>query len=415
VALQTTDKQVAEAKLRRIVNEREREREGLIAPKTLREAMRLPFSDHVKEFISELHTQKRAERYVANVETQLTTLTRECGWKTLQDVTAESFCAWRRKQKKTAKTLNEYLASARHFLGWLERAEKIERNRLKSVEKIENHTPTVQRRALSYEDAQRLLDVAGPRRTVYLIALTTGLRRSELRQLEWQDVRLDGASPVLALRAATTKNRRNQLQPLTKEAVEALREFRPAEASPRDKVFPASVPKMPRFRKDLEAAGIPYRDEIGRQVDLHALRKSFNTLVIASGASLRVAQELMRHSDPKLTAGTYTDAGHLPISEAVRALPSFGPTRRSDAPENALQSALSPVLEGPAESQGVPSAPNGDRPRKLINTGSRRDVTPPVPKSRDKQNGRGDRIRTCDLLVPNQALYQAKLRPATAG
>ena len=25
--------------------------------------------------------------------------------------------------------------------------------------------------------------------------------------------------------------------------------------------------------------------------------------------------------------------------------------------------------------------------------------------------GRGDRIRTCDLLVPNQALYQAKLRP----
>jgi hypothetical protein len=28
-----------------------------------------------------------------------------------------------------------------------------------------------------------------------------------------------------------------------------------------------------------------------------------------------------------------------------------------------------------------------------------------------QQNGRGDRIRTCDLLVPNQALYQAKLHP----
>ena len=26
-------------------------------------------------------------------------------------------------------------------------------------------------------------------------------------------------------------------------------------------------------------------------------------------------------------------------------------------------------------------------------------------------NGRGDRIRTCDLYVPNVALYQAKLRP----
>ena len=28
-------------------------------------------------------------------------------------------------------------------------------------------------------------------------------------------------------------------------------------------------------------------------------------------------------------------------------------------------------------------------------------------------NGRGDRIRTYDLLVPNQALYQTKLHPAT--
>ena len=28
-----------------------------------------------------------------------------------------------------------------------------------------------------------------------------------------------------------------------------------------------------------------------------------------------------------------------------------------------------------------------------------------------QESGRGDRIRTCDLLVPNQALYQAKLHP----
>ena len=28
----------------------------------------------------------------------------------------------------------------------------------------------------------------------------------------------------------------------------------------------------------------------------------------------------------------------------------------------------------------------------------------------DKENGRSDRIRTCDVLAPNQALYQAELR-----
>ncbi len=36
----------------------------------------------------------------------------------------------------------------------------------------------------------------------------------------------------------------------------------------------------------------------------------------------------------------------------------------------------------------------------------------PVPTARSaRHSGRGDRIRTCDLLVPNQALYQAKLHP----
>ncbi len=30
------------------------------------------------------------------------------------------------------------------------------------------------------------------------------------------------------------------------------------------------------------------------------------------------------------------------------------------------------------------------------------------------EDGRGDRIRTYDLLVPNQALYQAKLHPEGA-
>jgi hypothetical protein len=38
------------------------------------------------------------------------------------------------------------------------------------------------------------------------------------------------------------------------------------------------------------------------------------------------------------------------------------------------------------------------------------------PRSKRKakiKSGRGDRIRTYDLLVPNQALYQAKLHPET--
>src|ERR1043165_4157709 len=41
-------------------------------------------------------------------------------------------------------------------------------------------------------------------------------------------------------------------------------------------------------------------------------------------------------------------------------------------------------------------------------------IEKPLPadaEATSERNGRGDRIRTCDLLVPNQALYQAKLHP----
>ncbi len=42
------------------------------------------------------------------------------------------------------------------------------------------------------------------------------------------------------------------------------------------------------------------------------------------GISQRLAQELMRHSDPKLTAQVYTDASQLPIQAAIQQLPWQG-------------------------------------------------------------------------------------------
>jgi site-specific recombinase XerD len=55
------------------------------------------------------------------------------------------------------------------------------------------------------------------------------------------------------------------------------------------------------MRGDLSRAGIVYRDEQGRRADLHALRVTFGTNSVLSGAHPRVAQELMQHSDVRLT------------------------------------------------------------------------------------------------------------------
>ncbi len=57
--------------------------------------------------------------------------------------------------------------------------------------------------------------------------------------------------------------------------------------------------------------------------DLHGLRKTYGTMLAAAGVSPRVAIELMRHSDMKLTMGVYTDVAQLPMIAETARLPSL--------------------------------------------------------------------------------------------
>jgi integrase len=74
----------------------------------------------------------------------------------------------------------------------------------------------------------------------------------------------------------------------------------------------------------LKRAGITYVDASGRFADFHALRKTFGANLLKSNVAPRVAMELMRHSDMRLTAKIYTDAMQLPTAAAIQSLPSFG-------------------------------------------------------------------------------------------
>jgi integrase len=172
------------------------------------------------------------------------------------------------------------------------------------------------------DELHRLLAVAGPRRPAYLVALFTGLRRAELKQLVWADVFLDAPRPFFQVRAETTKNGRDAVIWLHQDVVEALRAIRPPNAPPDAPVLPV-MPSMYMLRKDLQAADIPYKDSLGRQADFHSLRHTFGTNLSLAGVLPRVAMEAMRHSDLRLTMKTYTDATCLPTAAAIDSLPSL--------------------------------------------------------------------------------------------
>ena len=363
VPLKTTDKQVAAQRLRKIVEGAEMESAGIGIPKALRLAAAKPILEHLNEYVGNLSAQGRDEMYVYNIEKWISRLVRECSWGHLRDVTADSFTAWRaRNSGKAPKTLNQYLDATRGFMKWLLEHERVLTNPLTVVGKAETRgKERRKRRALTADEMRRLLNVAGPRKVIYLLAVFTGLRRAEIGELRKGDFHLYGDNPYVRARAATTKNHKEATLWLHPEVVDELRKVIPKAAAPDEPAFEC-VPPMEQFRVDLMAARIPFEDEDGRRADFHALRHTLATNLTLAGVSPRVAMEFMRHSDLRLTHKTYTDASLLPLAEAVEKLPRF----TKDDTQIRTQSLGTAVPE--AASDGTESE-TGDAHESLVTVG----------------------------------------------
>jgi integrase len=218
--------------------------------------------------------------------------------------------------------VDEYLEVAKRFLAWCVERGELPENPLASLKKIRNPQRSRHRRALTEDQLRRLLEVAPERAILYKTAILTGLRKDELRRLEWRDVRLDQTKPEIRLRPEANKARRDDRVPLHPTVAETLRSLRPEAFDPLGAVF-ATIPRPNTFRIDLRRAGIPYRDAEGKYADFHSLRYSYCTFLAKAAVPLRTAMELMRHKDPRLTIQIYTDAGQLELDEAVSRLPDL--------------------------------------------------------------------------------------------
>ena len=390
IPLGISDKQSAEAKLRRIVHELEREGEGLIPARKIRNGLQMAFSALVGEYVAELTRLGRNEKYVLGVSKQLEVLGETCGWQMLKDVSADSFLKWRQRQTLSAKTLNEYLISVSALLGWAERFEHVASNPLRHVTRIESSAdPSLKRRALTDEEAGRLLAVSGERAVIYVTALKTGLRRGELEKLEWRDVELDGPEPFLNVRAATTKNGKAAPIPLDEDLAAVLRKRRGSASKAKGRVFDV-IPRITHFRADLVKAGIEPVNAAGERIDFHALRMTFQMRLTLNGISPRVVMEAMRHSDMKLTTKTYTDAGMLPTRAAICSLPRL-------MPEGDYSPYYSPELGAKGRGMAQPDAEDGTKEiaGTRMDTGFRHDTAQLGTMSHEIENGARCRVRTC--------------------
>jgi len=201
----------------------------------------------------------------------------------------------------SGKTLENYRSGICALCDWCVKRSYLADDPLRES-KAFDVTPLTRRRSLTVEEIKRLVTTCRPQwQLLYLTAICSGLRVNELRSLKVKNLNIQMGG--LNLEAEWTKNRKAGFQPLPSSLMERL-----AEAE-RDKQADDSLLTVPThvsrtLRYDLNRAGIT-RFGVGGKVDFHALRGTYINLVLESGASVKEAQDLARHSTPHLTMNVY--------------------------------------------------------------------------------------------------------------
>ncbi len=102
-----------------------------------------------------------------------------------------------------------------------------------------------------------------------------------------------------------------------------------------------------------------YQDENGLFADFHSNRHTFITNLSRAGVTPRTAQTLARHSDIRLTMGTYTHIGLHDQSTAIEMLPSPPPLKPRDDNEAATLRATGTNGPEPAAKMVPTMVPSG--------------------------------------------------------
>ncbi len=206
------------------------------------------------------------------------------------------------------------------------------------------------------------------------------------------DIHFEAAKPFINVRASTTKNHKQAVIALhmdVKDEIAALVRQLPAGEK---RIFAHLMPNMDRFRADLKAAGIEFIDAKGLRADFHSLRHTLATNLAKAGTAPRVAMEIMRHSDMRLTAKTYTDAGLLPIADAVLNLPSLVKPEATST-QIGTQNLF---LTGHDQSSRVTKSASLSTTYLIENQIVTRDKSAPGRLGHEKKKHGQNRIRTCE-------------------
>lgn len=209
----------------------------------------------------------------------------------------------------SASTRGIHLSALKHLFGHLYQKRKLLMNPTHEID-WPRRKASLPRSILTVDEMLRILAATGARtgpltlrnRAALELLYTTGIRRSELESLTLTAIRLDEATATIE-----GKGGQQRLVPVGSEAVRCLVEYLEGghpkfRACGSSALFLSSKGGAMKARSLLEALKRYARTAgVTKPVDLHTIRHTCATHLLAGGADIRYIQELLGHASLKST------------------------------------------------------------------------------------------------------------------
>ena len=415
------------------------ERAGIRTPKIKQNEK--PLAEHLDDCLQSLEAKGVSPDQVKLVKGRLQRAFEECGMLLLSDLNTndlQTYLAAIQKKGMSQQTCKHIVRHAKQFIRFLIDDDRVVFDPFKKLRPPKVSERRHLRRALTPDECKRLVKAVRTCRAMYgltgtdqealfLTALNTGYRASELSRLVVANLNLEGEHPHISLAAPNTKNRAEARIPLHDlQIVNFLKTWSGGKA--RDaKLWPgewaSSRGGSKLMRQALKAAGIDYEVD-GRKADFHALRYTFITNLIKAGWHPAYVQRLARHSDINLTFRVYTDLGledlyHGKLQQGDRtpSLRNGNPRGPSSKPES--QQEESPDDESEAAKRVAPNVapqvvpeclPASQDVTTTVLTGQAKLPTTGQEHSPEKQRATGDNS-SCRSMADNAEAERQGFEP----
>lgn len=245
-------------------------KEGEVRPTSLRK-----YKHHLKFWIIK-HSQKFMPLSIIEIET--------C----LQDL---------KSQDLSNATINSYLTTLKQLYNYAEKRKFLRDNTASQVRRLKKK-PRKPPRYFTEEELEKILSYDTPYRDAFIILLYTGMRRNELRFLEWTDISFENKTIQIKNKEGfVTKTGQNRIIPMHSKVEKILWDQKQSSGY----IFEYSTGNPHHRNKWNDSLRRILKKENIPNASIHTFRHTFATRFLQSGGSIKELQEILGHASVETT------------------------------------------------------------------------------------------------------------------